>query len=212
MYRRQTWLAALLATLLATLTVVQAQPRGPAREILPLTGDLYRARNGNWYAIFLVTPDGIILGDPINPAFATWLKDELGKRFKVPVRYVVYSHSHFDHASGGAVFADTATFVAHENMLRNMDGRYPHMPGDMIDRNHNGAIDQDEIDIPTKAAPGICGMGPGFFGTIDREKNGLVPPAELQADIRPPDIVYSQRMRLSLRRRPVELLYPGLPH
>ena len=71
MYHRQTWLAALIATLLATLTVVDAQPRGPAREIIPLTGDLYRARNGNWYTIFLVTPDGIILGDPINPAFAT---------------------------------------------------------------------------------------------------------------------------------------------
>ena len=149
--------------LLALVTVGQAQPRGPVREIIPLTGDLYRARNGNWYTIFLVTRDGIILGDPINPAFATWLKDELGSRFKVPVRYVVYSHSHFDHAAGGAVFADTARFVAHEHMLRNLDGRYPHMPGDMVDRNRNGAIDPDEIDIPTKAAPGICGMGPGFL-------------------------------------------------
>ena len=71
-------------------------------------------------------------------------------------------------------------------MLRNLDGRYPHMPGDMVDRNRNGAVDPDEIDIPTKAAPGICGMGPGFFASIDRDKNGLVPPAELQADIRRP--------------------------
>jgi glyoxylase-like metal-dependent hydrolase (beta-lactamase superfamily II) len=205
-------LAALLMTLLAALTIVQAQPRGPAREIIPLTGDLYRARNGNWYAIFLVTKDGIILGDPINPAFATWLKGELASRFKVPVRYVVYSHSHFDHAAGGSVFADTATFVAHENMLRNMDGRYPHMPGDMVDRNRNGAIDPDEIDIPTKAAPGICGMGPGFFATIDRDKNGLVPPAELQADIRRPDIVYSERMRITLGGRTVDLMHPGLNH
>jgi glyoxylase-like metal-dependent hydrolase (beta-lactamase superfamily II) len=127
MYRRPTSYAALIGVLLAATLVVQAQPRGPAREIIPLTSDLYRARNGNWYAIFLVTPDGIILGDPINPAFAAWLKEELAG-FKVPVRYVVYSHSHFDHAAGGAVFADTATFVGHENMLRNMDGRYPHMP------------------------------------------------------------------------------------
>jgi glyoxylase-like metal-dependent hydrolase (beta-lactamase superfamily II) len=205
-------LLALVTALVAVVAAVQAQPRGPAREILPLTGDLYRARNGNWYTIFLVTRDGIILGDPINPAFATWLKGELDNRFKVRVRYVVYSHSHFDHAAGGAVFADTATFVAHENMLRNMDGRYPHMPGDMVDRNRNGAIDPDEIDIPTKAAPGICGMGPGFFASIDRDKNGLVPPAELQADIRRPDIVYSERMRLSLGGRTVELLHPGLNH
>ena len=212
MHLRQRWLAALAATLMALVLVAQAQPRGPAREVIPLTGDLYRARNGNWYAIFLVTSDGIILGDPLNPGFATWLKGELTSRFKVPVRYVVYSHSHFDHAAGGAVFADTATFVAHENMLRNMDGRYPHMPGDMVDRNRNGAIDPDEIDIPTKAAPGICGMGPGFFSTIDRNKDGLVPPAELQTDIRRPDIVYSERMQITLGGRTVELIYPGRNH
>jgi glyoxylase-like metal-dependent hydrolase (beta-lactamase superfamily II) len=93
-----------------------------------------------------------------------------------------------------------------------MDGRYPHMPGDMVDRNHNGAIDPAEIDIPTNAAPGICGMGPGFFATIDLDKNGLVPPPELQADIRPPDIVYSERMRLTLGGRSVELLHPGRNH
>jgi glyoxylase-like metal-dependent hydrolase (beta-lactamase superfamily II) len=205
-------LAALAATLLAVAAIVQAQPRGPAREIVPLTGDLYRARNGNWYTILLVTRDGIVLGDPINPAFASWLKGELASRFKVPVRYVVYSHSHFDHAGGGAAFADTARFVAHENMLRNLDGRYPHMPGDMVDRNRNGAIDPDEIDIPTKAAPGICGMGPGFFNTIDRDKNGLVPPAELQADIHPPDVVYSERMRITLGGRAVDVVHPGLNH
>jgi glyoxylase-like metal-dependent hydrolase (beta-lactamase superfamily II) len=187
-------------------------PRGPAREITNITGDLYRVRNGAWATVFYVTPDGIILGDPINVAFSTWLKEQLAQRFKVPVRYVVYSHSHFDHAEGGAAFADTAKFVAHENMLRNMDGRYPHMPGDMVDRNHNGAIDPDEIDIPTKAAPGICGMGPGFFATIDHDKNGVVPPSELQADIRPPDIVYSERMRLTLGGRTVELTHPGLNH
>ncbi len=90
-----------------------AQPRTPPREITQVKGDLYRARNGNWYTVFLVTPAGIILGDPINETFAPWLKSELDARFPGrPVRYVVYSHSHFDHAAGGAVFADTATFVA----------------------------------------------------------------------------------------------------
>ena len=210
--RRPGWLAALVLTVLSAVPPSQAQPRGPAREIVPLTGELYRARNGNWWTIFYVTPDGIILGDPINPAFATWLKGELDQRFKVPVRYVVYSHSHFDHAAGGGVFAETARFVGHERMLRNMDGRYPHMPGDMIDRNNNGAIDPDEIDIPTKASPGICGMGPGFFGSIDLNKDGLVPPAELQADIRRPDIVYSERMQITLGGRTVDLIFPGLNH
>ena len=196
---------------IALSTVVDAQ-RGPARDITNVTGDLYRARNGAWATIFYVTPGGIILGDPINTAFSTWLKEQLAQRFKVPVRYVVYSHSHFDHAEGGAVFADTATFVAHENMLRNMDGRYPHMPGDMLDRNDNGVIDPDEIDVPTKTRPGVCGWGPGFFTTWDHDKDGKVAPAELQRDIRRPDIVYSERMRLALGGRVVDLVHPGLNH
>jgi len=187
-------------------------PRGPAREITQVTGDLYRARNGLWATAFLVTKDGIVLGDPINPDFAAWLKGQLDERFHVPVRYVVYSHSHFDHAPGGAVFAGTARFVAHENMARNMDGRYPQMPGDMIDRNSNGRIDQDDIMIPTNAAPGICGWGASFFTTWDRNKDGQVTPAELFADVPPPDIVYSDRMRLTLGGKVVELVHPGLNH
>ena len=197
----------------APLTTGFAQPRTPPREITQVKGDLYRARNGNWYTVFLVTPAGIILGDPINETFAPWLKGELDTRFPGrPVRYVVYSHSHFDHAAGGAVFADTATFVAHENMLRNMDGRYPQMPGDMIDRNDNGVIDRDEIDIPTNTRPGVCGMGPGFFDGIDRNSDGVATPQELQQHIVKPTIVYSDRMRLELGGQVVELVHPGLNH
>jgi glyoxylase-like metal-dependent hydrolase (beta-lactamase superfamily II) len=188
-------------------------PRTPPREITAVTGDLYRARNGGWYTVFLVTPGGIILGDPINEDFSPWLKSELDTRFPgLPVRYVVYSHSHFDHAAGGAVFADTATFVGHENMLRNMDGRYPQMPGDMIDRNDNGAIDREEIDIPTNARPGLCGMGPGFFDRFDRNGDGTMTPQELQQHIVKPTIVYSDRMRIELGGKVVELVHPGLNH
>ena len=204
--------AVLGASLLAGVTLAQP-PRTPPREITQVTGDLYRARNGNWYTVFLVTPAGIILGDPINESFSPWLKGELDTRFPGrPVRYVVYSHSHFDHAAGGAVFADTATFVGHENMLRNLDGRYPQMPGDMVDRNDNGVIDRDEIDIPTNTRPGVCGMGPGFFDTFDRNGDGTMTPQELQQHIVAPTLVYNDRMRLSLGGKVVELVHPGINH
>ena len=36
------------------------------REIVQVADDLYRFRNNNHYAVFLVTPDGIIATDPIN--------------------------------------------------------------------------------------------------------------------------------------------------
>ena len=92
----------------------------PFREIVNITGDLYRATNNAHHNVFLVTGGGIILTDPISTDFANWLKGELDERFGVPVRYVLYSHYHDDHASGGAVFEDTAEFIGHENTLVNL--------------------------------------------------------------------------------------------
>ena len=40
----------------------------PKRSITPLSGNLYWAQNNIHFTVFLVTPDGIILADPINVA------------------------------------------------------------------------------------------------------------------------------------------------
>lgn len=103
-----------LAVLLLAVPGARSQPP-PAREISRITGELYRFRNANHYSVFAVTPAGVIATDPINAEAARWLKAEIAQRFRQPVRYVVYSHDHADHISGGEVFADTATIVAHEN-------------------------------------------------------------------------------------------------
>lgn len=93
---------------------VAAQP-APKRVITKIAGDLYRFQNNFHFSVFLVTPDGVIATDPINADAATWLKAEIKKQFDKEIKYVIYSHDHADHASGGEVFADTAIVVAHEN-------------------------------------------------------------------------------------------------
>jgi len=93
----------------------EANAQGDDRSITKIAGDLYRFQNRTHYSVFLVTPEGILVTDPINADAATWLKTELAKRFPgVPIRYLVYSHSHADHIAGGEIFADTATVVSHE--------------------------------------------------------------------------------------------------
>ncbi len=68
--------------------------------------------------MFIVTPQGVIATDPIGerrPAAKAYI-DEIQKITKAPIKYVIYSHSHFDHIAGGKPFKDLgAVFVAHKN-------------------------------------------------------------------------------------------------
>lgn len=103
------------------LSCSAAMAQGDARRsITRIAGDLYRFQNNYHYSVFLVTPEGIIATDPINADAATWLKSELATRFGKPVKYLVYSHDHVDHSSGGEVFADTAVVIAHENARKDI--------------------------------------------------------------------------------------------
>lgn len=106
--------AACGAILLGGLTFMIASMAHQGRAITHIAGDLYRFQNDAHYSVFLVTPEGIVVTDPINADAASWLKTELAKRFDKPVKYMIYSHDHVDHIAGGEVFADTATVVAHE--------------------------------------------------------------------------------------------------
>ena len=139
---------ALSAVVSATGVSAQQPPAAPQRGIVNVTGQLYRAQNNNHYTVFLVTPEGVIMSDPINRDFARWLKAEIATRFKVPVRYVLYTHRDWDHASGGVVFADTAEFVGHRNMLAALapPAGNPPLPADAvkIDANKNGLVERSE--------------------------------------------------------------------
>jgi glyoxylase-like metal-dependent hydrolase (beta-lactamase superfamily II) len=115
MARRGLTLAALgIGLFLLAAPWVESQ-QAPARDIAKIAGEVYRFRNQNHYSVFAVTPAGVIATDPINADAARWLRAEITRRFNQPIRYLVYSHDHADHISGGEVFADTATVVAHDN-------------------------------------------------------------------------------------------------
>lgn len=88
----------------------------PKRAITKIAGDLYRFQNNFHFSVFYVTPAGVIVTDPINADAAKWLEAEIKKRFDRPIKYLVLSHDHPDHSSGGEVFADTAAVVGHANL------------------------------------------------------------------------------------------------
>ena len=110
--------------LAALFLTTAAYAQQGTREITKVAGDLYRFQNSFHVGVFLVTPEGVIATDPINAAAATWLKDEITKRFDQPVKYVVYSHHHQDHAAGGEVYGDDVVFVGHANVPKNLTGAH----------------------------------------------------------------------------------------
>ena len=89
-------------------------------EIEKLSDQLYAFRYTFYRNIILIGNDGIIVTDPLTPEAAVILNDELKKISDKPIKYVAYSHSHWDHVSGGQVFKDQgASFVAHKQCLQN---------------------------------------------------------------------------------------------
>ena len=206
---RRKSLIAVLWIVVASACMDAGDAQGPTRTITQIAGDLYRAQNNNHFTVFLVTSEGIILGDPISTEFSTWLKGELDRRFGVPVRYVLYSHHHWDHVSGGGVFADTAAFVVgHENMIARLalppaDTPLPEN-AQAMDRNGNGRIEEDEAG----------GNFQNNFAFFDANSDGALSGAEIirgpLSEVHPPDQTYLDRETISLGGKTVEMIYTGI--
>lgn len=184
----------------------------PRHEITHLTADLYRFRQVRDFGLFAVTPEGIIVVDPMNTEMSTWLKAELDERFDLPVKYVIYSHHHNDHASGGEVFADTATYVGHENMRKNMQAPAADAPLNprqrLWDANRDGLIQLDEaVGTPHHAE----------FDALDTNGDRGLSHAEMWmrrsgGQQVPPDIYYSDKASITLGGTTVELHHTGRNH
>jgi glyoxylase-like metal-dependent hydrolase (beta-lactamase superfamily II) len=120
-------LTALTAALVTAALTATAQAQAPAQPAAPPpyattkvegTDNVYIFRYGGHQSMFIVTKAGVIATDPIGerrPAAKAYI-EEIQKITKAPIKYVIYSHAHFDHIAGGQPFKDLgATFVAHRN-------------------------------------------------------------------------------------------------
>jgi glyoxylase-like metal-dependent hydrolase (beta-lactamase superfamily II) len=108
-------LRASLAFVVLTLSGHAAAQRNlPPMQIEQLTPHVYRY-GGLTNGAFVVGSEGIaVIDGQICASNGTqWLKDELAKRFDVPVKYTVLSHDHEMHICGLEVFSDTARAISH---------------------------------------------------------------------------------------------------
>jgi len=113
--------AALMTAVLAGPVIAQQQPQRPQIQTRKVDGtdNVYIFRNGNHQAMFIVTNAGVIATDPVaygRPTGGQQYVDEIKKVTEKPIKYLIYSHHHYDHIAGGKAFKDAgARVVAHKN-------------------------------------------------------------------------------------------------
>lgn len=97
----------------------QGQPPAPSTIKVEGTDNVYLFRYRGYQSMFVVTPKGVIATDPsgrYKPEAAPAYLAEIRKITSQPVKYLIYSHSHFDHIAGGKPFKEAgARIVAHRN-------------------------------------------------------------------------------------------------
>lgn len=142
---------AAFATLLMPARATAQQPvpgkalPAPVRgwDITEIGPGYYTFRYTGTRNVFLITNDGVIVTDPIEPEAARILREEIRKLTPLPVKYVVYSHQHWDHILGGRIFKDEgAQFISHQNCIAHFRD-LPHPDLVLPDRGFEG----DRLDL-----------------------------------------------------------------
>jgi glyoxylase-like metal-dependent hydrolase (beta-lactamase superfamily II) len=124
--------AVLLAAALGLPAQAQQRPQIETKKV-DGTENVYIFGNGNHQSMFIVTKDGVIATDPVaygRPTGGQQYVDEIKKVTDKPIKFLIYSHHHFDHIAGGKAFKDAgARIIAHKNATARLKTlQDPHTP------------------------------------------------------------------------------------
>ena len=109
------------------ITLVAQQPSptaapGPRAVVKPVAEGVYIFEYAGYQSMFVVDPGGVLVTDPISPQAAAAYLEELRRITSAPIRYVVYSHHHYDHIAGGKQFKDAgARIIAHKRAKERLE-------------------------------------------------------------------------------------------
>jgi len=103
---------------IATMVVVGQEPE--TLSITEVKDGLYYVNGVGGNVGVRVTSEGVILVDDKFPRNVDGIREQVRSVTDRPIRYVVNTHHHGDHAGGNPGFIDEAEIVAHENVRANM--------------------------------------------------------------------------------------------
>jgi glyoxylase-like metal-dependent hydrolase (beta-lactamase superfamily II) len=70
------------------------------------------------YTSWVITDEGVVVIDTGTGTVAPLVKEEIARETGKPVKYIIYSHGHFDHIEGASAFMDQhPQVIGHENVV-----------------------------------------------------------------------------------------------
>ncbi len=145
--------AAALLCLVAAPAAAQDRPTYATTKV-DGTDNVYVFRYLNHQAMFVVTSAGVIATDPIGyvrrEASTVYLQ-EIRKVTDKPIKYLIYSHHHYDHIAGGKPFKDAgAVVVAHKRAkerLAQIGDPYTVLPDEVLERRRTIVLGDTTLEL-----------------------------------------------------------------
>jgi glyoxylase-like metal-dependent hydrolase (beta-lactamase superfamily II) len=211
---------AILITLAAAGVQTSRTPQGTAH-----TGNAFRfnkVADGVYHAVgtgaltvvgnssFIVNDDDVIVvDDHVSPAAAWVLLDEIKAITNKPVRTVINTHFHYDHAHGNQIFDKDVMIIGHEftrEML--LGGKSIEMP---LYRGYvTGLPGQIENLKQRMAAETDAGRKATLQNQLQIAQNNAASQAELKPT--PPNVTLKTQMTLYRGNREIQIRFLGRAH
>ena len=187
---------------------------GPAFEFEEVVQGVYHARGtgelavGSHGAVIVNEDDVLLVESHISPAAAWAVVEEIEALTDKPVRFVVNTHFHFDHAHGNGIYPPEVQVIGHEvtremiesgaSMGRSYQLFLGGLPDQVAALEERVATAEDEEERTE------------LQGRLDYARNYL----EGQRDLVPngPNATLSERMTLHRGEREIQLLFFGRGH
>src|ERR1700704_3629525 len=160
-------------------------------------------------SIIVNDTDVIVVDDHVSPAAASVLVDELKDITSKPVRTVINTHFHYDHAHGNQVFGNDVEIIGHEftrEML--LGGKSIGMP---LYRDYLAGIPRQIEDLKRRIAAERDAASKATLQTqLQVAENNRASQAELKPT--PPNVTLQTRMTLYRGDREIQIRFLGRAH
>jgi len=80
-------------------------------KLVQVAENIYSFGDSSTFSMVIVTDEGVIVADPINKNHSEVMLEAIKSITNQPIKYLIYSHSHWDHTGGGEVFKNEGGII-----------------------------------------------------------------------------------------------------